>query len=154
MKQETNELSEMLVQVGVTAKAVGVQKLTEMLKDIQQKSKEITDEDYENSKYVVSVVCNQFDITVSDFYSNKRKNNRRHALGCVCFILDKYYGFDYKKIEFVIKKSFSYVSILISEIKDMNPNHPYDKKTLEKLNLAIKEITNKIKNKKDEPRIN
>lgn len=140
MSQETNDISNMLVQVGVTAKVVGVQKLTEMLKDIQQKSKEITEEDYVNANFVVEIVCNNFQITKEDFYSNKRKNNRRFALGCVCYILNSNYEFDYKKIEFIIKKSFSYVSILISEIKDMSSSHPYDKKILEKLTLSINEI--------------
>jgi chromosomal replication initiation ATPase DnaA len=143
MSQENNEISNMLMQVGVTAKVVGVQKLTELLKDIQKNSKEITEDDYIKAKYVVEIVCKHFDITIDYFYSNKRSNNRRHALGSVCYILDKYYGFETKKIEFIIKKSFSYVSILISEIKSMSKSHPYEKKILEKLNLSIQEINNK-----------
>ena len=81
-------------------------------------------------------------MSISDFYSNKRKNDRRYALGSVCYILHKQKNFDYKKISFITKKSFTYISILIKEIEQMSITHPFEKKILQKLEIIKTKIDN------------
>ena len=140
MNQETEDISKMLNEVGVTAKIVGVSKLTEILKYIQKTHQDITEKDYENAKKVIVKTCKHYDMTFDDFYSKKRKNERRYALASVCYILNKEYNFNLDKISFLVKKSVFFVSILINEIGDMNKKHPVDLKVLTRLDKILSEI--------------
>lgn len=138
--QETEDISKMLNEVGVTAKIVGVNNLTQMLKNIQKIHKDINEKDYENANNVILSTCKHYDMTFDDFYSKKRKNDRRYALATVCYILNKEYKFSPEKISFVVKKSVFFISILINEIMDMNKKHPVDAKVLNKLDKILSEI--------------
>ena len=143
MNQETQEpedISKMLNEVGATAKIVGVNKLTEILKHIQKTHQDISEKDYENAKNVIVKTCKHYDMTFEDFYSKKRKNERRYALATVCYILNKEYKFNLDKISFVVKKSVFFVSILINEVMDMNRKHPVDIKVLTRLDKILSEI--------------
>jgi chromosomal replication initiation ATPase DnaA len=140
MNQETEDISKMLNEVGVTAKIVGISQLTEILKYIQKTHQDISEKDYENAKNVIVITCKHYDMTFEDFYSKKRKNERRYALATVCYILNKDYNFNLDKISFIVKKSIFFVSILINEIGDMNKKHPVDLKILNKLEKILLEI--------------
>ena len=133
MNQEKEKFTKMLTEVGNTAEIIGVDKLTELLKDIQKSQKEITQEEYDKAMAIIKVVCENYSISIEEFYNNKRKNNRRYAIASVCYILNKIEKFDYQKISFMTKKSFTYISILIKEISEMSITHPFDKKILTKL---------------------
>lgn len=133
MNQEKEKFTKMLTEVGNTAEIIGVDKLTELLKDIQKSQKEITQEEYDKAMAIIKVVCENYSISIEEFYNNKRKNNRRYAIASVCYILNKTEKFDYQKISFMTKKSFAYISILIKEISEMSITHPFDKKILNKL---------------------
>ena len=142
MSQEKEEFTKMLKEVGVTANIVGVDKLTNLLKEIQKTHKDLTEEEYKNAMNIIAIVSDCYEMSISDFYSNKRKNDRRYALGSVCYILHKQKNFDYKKISFITKKSFTYISILIKEIEQMSITHPFEKKILQKLEIIKTKIDN------------
>jgi chromosomal replication initiation ATPase DnaA len=141
MNQE-EDITKMLMEVGETAKIIGVSSLTKMLKEIQKTKKDLSEVEYEKAMEIISIVCDVYEMSVNDFFSNKRKNNRRYALGSVCHILYKENKFDYKKISFITKKSFTYISILIKEIQDMDITHPFEKKILQKLDIIKLKIEN------------
>jgi chromosomal replication initiation ATPase DnaA len=140
MNQETDDISKMLNEVGVTAKIVGVTELTKILKHIQKTHEDISENDYENAKNIIIKTCSHYDMTFEDFYSKKRKNERRYALASVCYILKIKYNFNLDKISFLVKKSVFFVSILINEIQDMNRKHPVDLKILTRLDKILSEI--------------
>ena len=142
MSQENLDISNMLKEVGATASIVGVAKLTEILKDIRNTHKEITQEEYEKAIGIINLVCQEYSMNLDDFYSTKRKNNRRYALGSVFYILYEKNKLDFEKISLITRKPYSLISILIKEIKEMNDTHPFDKQILLKLN----EVLNKLEN--------
>lgn len=143
MSQEKSDILKMLMEVGTTAEIVGVTKLTEILKDIQKTQKDLTIEEYEKAMSIINVVCETYSMSLEDFYSNKRKNNRRYALGSVFYILYKKENFDYEKISFITKKPFPLISILIKEIKEMSKTHPFEKQILSKLDTILLKLENK-----------
>ena len=136
MNQENLDISKMLTEVGHTANAVGVAQLTKMLKDIRKIQKELTKEEYELAIRVIEIVCETYDMTVDEFYSNKRKNNRRSALATVFFILYEIYKLNFEKICFITNKPFSLISVLIKEVKELDISHPIDKIVLNKLQIV------------------
>lgn len=142
MSQEKSDILKMLMEVGTTAEIVGVTKLTEILKDIQKTQKDLTIEEYEKAMSIINVVCETYSMSLEDFYSNKRKNNRRYALGSVFYILYKKENFDYEKISFITKKPFPLISILIKEIKEMSRTHPFEKQILSKLDNILLKLEN------------
>lgn len=142
MSQEKSDILKMLMEVGTTAEIVGVTKLTEILKDIQKTQKDLTIEEYEKAMSIINVVCETYSMSLEDFYSNKRKNNRRYALGSVFYILYKKENFDYEKISFITKKPFPLISILIKEIKEMSKTHPFEKQILSKLDTILLKLEN------------
>ena len=142
MSQEKDDISKMLMEVGATAEIVGIAKLTEILKDIQKTQKDLTIEEYEKAMSIIGVVCETYAMSLEDFYSNKRKNNRRYALGSVFYILYKKQSFDYEKISFITKKPFPLISILIKEIKEMSRTHPFEKQILSKLDDILLKLEN------------
>jgi hypothetical protein len=60
----------------------------------------------------------------------------------VFFILYKKYDFDYNKIHYVTKKSFTVISTLIKEVEEMSRTHPFEKKMLSKLDNILLKIEN------------
>jgi hypothetical protein len=142
MSQEKSDILKMLMEVGTTAEIVGVSKLTEILKDIQKTQKDLTIEEYERAMRIINLTCETYSMSLEDFYSNKRKNNRRYALGSVFYILYKKEGFDYEKISFITKKPFPLISILIKEIKEMSKTHPFEKQILSKLDTILLKLEN------------
>jgi len=142
MSQEKDDISKMLMEVGATAEIVGVSKLTEILKHIQKSQKELTIEEYDKAMFIINIVCETYSMSLEDFYSTKRKNNRRYALGSVFYILYKKYDFDYEKISFITKKPFPLISILIKEIKEMSRTHPFEKQILSKLDNILLKLEN------------
>jgi chromosomal replication initiation ATPase DnaA len=143
MIQDKN-ISKMLVELGATAEIVGVERLTQILKEIRKNEKNLTVDEYQTAMQIIEIVCTTYDITIDDFYSNKRKNNRRYALSSVFFVLNKKLNYDYEKISIITKKPFSIISILIKEISEMDKKHPFDNQILTKLDEIV-EKTNMIK---------
>jgi len=143
MIQDKN-ISKMLVELGATAEIVGVERLTQILKEIRKNEKNLTVDEYQKAMQIIEIVCTSYDITIDDFYSNKRKNNRRYALSSVFFVLNKKLNYDYEKISIITKKPFSIISILIKEISEMDKKHPFDNQILTKLDEIV-EKTNMIK---------
>lgn len=142
MNQQKEDFTKMLKEVAVTANVVGVDKLTNLLKEIQKNHKDISQTEYENAMQVISVVSECYNMSIDDFYSNKRKNDRKYALASVCYILRNKEKFSLKKISFVTRKSYEYISILMKEIDDLNVTHPFDKKYLQKLEIIKSKLNN------------
>ena len=142
MSQEKDDISKMLMEVGATAEIVGVSKLTEILKHIQKSQKELTIEEYDKAMFIINIVCETYSMSLEDFYSNKRKNNRRYALGSVFYILYKKYDCDNEQISFITNKPFPLISILIKEIKEMSRTHPFEKQILSKLDNILLKLEN------------
>jgi chromosomal replication initiation ATPase DnaA len=142
MSQETQQFTELLKQVGTTAKVVGVEKLTEILKEVKKNYKDISPEQYQISQNVIKIVCEVYEISYDDFFDNKRKNMRKYALSIVCYVLNEIYKMDYEIISFIVKKSKGLISVLISDIKQLNKNHFQDKQTLVKLDKVLTLINN------------
>lgn len=139
MNQE-NDFTKMLKEVGITAEIVGVSNLTSLLKYIQKNHKEINEEDYKNAMNVIEVVCKNYNITIEDFYSNKRKNDRRYALGTVCYILNKKMNFKIISICYIVKKAHVFVYGLVKQIEELDEKHPSDRVFVKKLNNIISEL--------------
>jgi len=142
MSQETQQFTELLKQVGTTAKAVGVEKLTEILKEVKKNYKDISPEQYQISQSVIKTVCEVYEISHDDFFDNKRKNMRKYALSIVCYVLNEIYKMDYDTISFIVKKSKGLISVLISDMKQLNKNHFQDRQTLVKLEKVLTLINN------------
>ena len=142
MSQETQQFTELLKQVGTTAKVIGVEKLTEILKEVKKNYKDISPEQYKISQNVIKIVCEVYEISYDDFFDNKRKNMRKYALSIVCYVLNEIYKMDYEIISFIVKKSKGLISVLISDIKQLNKNHFQDKQTLVKLDKVLTLINN------------
>ena len=140
MNQEKENFTKMLMEVGTTVEIVGVERLTELLKDIQKIHKDITYEQHEEALKVILVTSKNYDMTFDDFFSKKRKNDRRFALGTVCFILNKKLNFDANAISLIVKKGVGFVYFLIKEIEEMDKNHPVDKKILNKIENILQEL--------------
>lgn len=140
MNQEKEKFAKMLTEVANTTEIIGVDKLTELLKNIQKSQKEITEEEYSKANTIIKAVCDNYSISIEEFFSNKRKNNRRYAIGTVCYILNKIEKFDYEKISFVTNKPFPIISVLIKEISEMSITHPFDKKILNKLEVIKSQL--------------
>lgn len=139
MIQDKN-ISKMLVELGATAEIVGVERLTQILKEIRKNEKNLTIDEYQKAMQIIEIVCTSYDITIDDFYSNKRKNNRRYALASVFFVLKKIFNYDYEKISIITKKPFSIISILIKEISEMDKKHPFENQILTKLDEIVEKI--------------
>lgn len=139
MIQDKN-ISKMLVELGATAEIVGVERLTQILKEIRKNEKNLTIDEYQKAMQIIEIVCTSYDITIDDFYSNKRKNNRRYALASVFFVLKKIFNYDYEKISIITKKPFSIISILIKEISEMDKKHPFENQILIKLDEIVEKI--------------
>lgn len=139
MIQEKN-ISKMLVELGATAEIVGVERLTQILKEIRKNEKNLTVDEYQKAMQIIEIVCETYDITIDDFYSNKRKNNRRYALSSVFFVLNKKFNYDYEKISIITKKPFSIISILLKEILEMDKKHPFENQILTKLDEIVEKI--------------
>lgn len=144
MNQESKELSEMLTQVGITARIVGVSKLTELLKTLQKTQKDITEEELSKSKQIIEIVCKNFGVTFEDFFKNKKTRERKQALSVICYILNKIIKLEYQKISFIVKKSTAVVSVSVNEISNLNPYYKFNKTLKEKLDLTLLEVNNKL----------
>jgi chromosomal replication initiation ATPase DnaA len=141
MNQETNNISNVLLELNKTIQVIGKDKLLELLKISRENETNLTDEIKLKSQEVIKIVCDEFNIDVDDFYSRTRKNNRRYAIGITAMILKDYLNLDIADISFLLKKPNNLVSIYCTEVHELNPKHKSDIYIIER----IKNINQKLK---------
>jgi chromosomal replication initiation ATPase DnaA len=141
MNQETNNISNVLLELNKTIQVIGKEKLLELLKISRENETNLTDEIKLKSQEVIKIVCDEFNIDVDDFYSRTRKNNRRYAIGITAMILKDYVNLDIADISFLLKKPNNLVSIYCTEVHELNPKHKSDIYIIER----IKNINQKLK---------
>jgi hypothetical protein len=142
MNQEktNNNISNIFLEVNKTIEHLGLDETIGLLKTSRQKFSILTKEEKEYSNTIVEVVCDCFNISISEFYSTARKNNRRYAIGIVAMILTDIKGIDISDVSFLLKKPINLVSMYRKEIKELNPNHKSDIKIIEKINQTLTKI--------------
>lgn len=149
MNQETTNItdaSRILQQVDKTLNVIGTEKLLEILIYSRKNNIQITEDQVKYSEQIVQFTCDEFGISLLEFYSSKRKNNRRNAIGVCALFLQDEVGLDNSNISYILKKPENLTSIYKNEIVSLNPSHKVDVKTLEK----IKNIKNKLNILKNE----
>jgi chromosomal replication initiation ATPase DnaA len=141
MNQETNNISNVLLELNKTIQVIGKDKLLELLKISRENESNLNVEIKLKSQEVIKIVCDEFNIDVDDFYSRTRKNNRRYAIGITAMILKDYLNLDIADISFLLKKPNNLVSIYCTEVYELNPKHKSDIYIIER----IKNINQKLK---------
>jgi hypothetical protein len=144
MNQEktNNNISNVFLEVSKTIEHLGVDETIGLLKTSRQKLSTLTEEEKQSSQMIIKIVCDCFNISVSDFYSATRKNNRRYAIGITAMILTDNLGIDISDVSFLLKKPINLVSLYRKEAKELNPNHKSDIKIIEKINDINSVLTN------------
>ena len=141
MNQETNNISNVLLELNKTIQVIGKDKLLELLKISRENESNLNEEIKFKSQEVIRIVCGEFNIDVDDFYSRTRKNNRRYAIGITAMILKDYLNLDIADISFLLKKPNNLVSIYCTEVHELNPRHKSDIYIIER----IENINQKLK---------
>jgi chromosomal replication initiation ATPase DnaA len=145
MTQETNNISNVLLELNKTIRIIGTEKLLELLKFSRENESNLGDEVKLKSQVIIKIVCDEFNIDVNDFYSRTRKNNRRYAIGVTAMFLKQYLKLDVADISFLIKKPNNLVSIYCAEVYELNPNHKSDINIIQKINnidIKLKTLNN------------
>ena len=133
MNQETNNISNVLLELNKTIQVIGKDKLLELLKISRENESNLNEEVKLKSQQVIKIVCEEFNIDVDDFYSRTRKNNRRYAIGITAMILKDYLNLDVADISFLLKKPNNLVSIYCTEVHELNPKHKSDIYIIERI---------------------
>ena len=141
MNQETNNISNVLLELNKTIQVIGKDKLLQLLKISRENESNLNEEVKLKSQQVIKIVCEEFNIDVDDFYSRTRKNNRRYAIGITAMILKDYLNLDVADISFLLKKPNNLVSIYCTEVHELNPRHKSDIYIIER----IENINQKLK---------
>ena len=141
MNQETNNISNVLLELNKTIQVIGKEKLLELLKISRENESNLNEDIKIKSQEVIRIVCGEFNIDVDDFYSRTRKNNRRYAIGITAMILKEYLNLDIADISFLLKKPNNLVSIYCTEVYELNPKHKSDIYIIER----IENINQKLK---------
>lgn len=141
-KTNNNNISNIFLEVNKTIEHLGLDETIGLLKTSRQKFSILTEEQKEYSKTIVKIVCDCFNISIQDFYSAARKNNRRYAIGITAMILTDNKKIDISDVSFLLKKPLNLVSMYRKEAKELNPNLKSDIKIIEKINQILTNIKN------------
>jgi hypothetical protein len=144
-KTNNNNISNVFLEMSKTIEHLGVDETIGLLKTSRQKYSTLTENQKQASQIIIKIVCDNFNISISDFYSATRKNNRRYAIGITAMILTDEQGIDISDVSFLLKKPMNLVSLYRKEVKELNPQHKSDIKILEKI-TNINEVLTNIKN--------
>jgi transcriptional regulator with XRE-family HTH domain len=146
MEQETNNVSKVLKELDKTIQLIGTEKLLEILKYSRMTSTNINENQINRSLDIIKIVCDEFGISISEFFDNNRKTGRRVTIGVSAFIIQKEMNLSNSDISYILKKSDEAVSLYKQEIIRLNSNHPQDRQVLEKIKTISETIKNTIKN--------
>ena len=143
---EQNEVSIVFKELDKTIQKIGAEKLIQILKYSRKNTASLSEEQIQEALKIVQIVCDEFKITLEDFFDTKRKNNRRVSIGISAFILQKKLNLDTSNISYILKKPDTLVSLYKQEILRLNEEHPSDKPIFEKLKNINNNIDNLYKN--------
>lgn len=146
MEQESNSVSKVLKELDRTIQVIGTEKLLEILKYSRLNTTNINEAQINRSLEIIKVVCDEFNITLVEFFDRKRKTNRRTAIGISAYLIQKELNLDNSNISYILKKPDESVSLYKQEIIRLNSNHPQDKQILEKIKKISETINSKLKN--------
>lgn len=139
-QEQQKTTTTLLTEINKTIQVLGIDKLVDILKHIRKKSVEITQEQVDQSEIIIKLVCEEFDITIDEFYSHKRLKDRRYAVGVCAFLLQNKVGLDNSDISFLLRKPADMISIYKNSINYLNDRRPDDYKILKR----ITNINNKL----------
>jgi hypothetical protein len=144
MNQETtnNNVTNVFKELNKTIEAIGSDRLIEILKYSRKSVSSLTDEQIEKAELIIALVCEEFDISLQEFFSARRKNNRRYAIGICALFFQNNIGIDNSDIAYILKKPQSTTSTYKNDILLLKENHPVDSSILQK----IQNIKNKLNN--------
>lgn len=140
MEQETNNVSKVFKELDKTIQVIGTEKLIEILKYSRLSTANITEEQINRSLEIIKVVCDVFNLSVSEFFNNNRKTGRRITIGVSAYLIQKELNLNNSDISYILKKSDEAVSLYKQEIIRLNSNHPQDRKVLEKISIISETI--------------
>ena len=143
--QEQKTTTTLFSELNKTIQVVGVEKLVDILKHIRKKSVEITQEQVDQSEVIIITVCEEFAISLDEFYSHKRLNDRRYAVGVCALLLQNKVGLDNSDISFLLRKPADIVSIYKNSINLLRDARPDDLKILKRItniNSKLKDLQN------------
>lgn len=146
MGQETNNVSMVFKELDKTIQLIGADKLIEILKYSRKNPPTLDEEKIQKALQLIQIVCDEFNITLIEFFDIKRKNNRRISIGICAYLIEKKLNLDNSNISYILKKSDALVSLYKQEILRLNENHPSDKQILKKMNNINANIENLFKN--------
>lgn len=140
MEQETNNVSKVLKELDLTIQVIGTEKLLEILKYSRLSTTSINQEQINRSLEILQVVCDEFNISLSEFFNNNRKTVRRITIGVSAFLIQKEINLNNSDISYILKKSDEAVSLYKQEVIRLNSNHPQDRQILEKINIILNKL--------------
>ena len=140
MNQETNNVSKVLKELDKTIQVIGTDKLIEILKYSRLNMANINEEQINRSLEIIKVVCDEFNISLIEFFDRKRKTNRRTAIGICAYLIQKELNLDNSNISYILKKPDEVISLYKQEIIRLNSNHPQDIQVLEKIKIISETI--------------
>jgi chromosomal replication initiation ATPase DnaA len=140
MTQETNDVSKVLKELDKTIQVIGTEKLIEILKYSRLNMANINEEQINRSLEIIKVVCDEFNISLVEFFDRKRKTNRRTAIGICAYLIQKELNLDNSNISYILKKPDEVISLYKQEIIRLNSNHPQDIQVLEKIKIISETI--------------
>ena len=143
MEQETDSVSKVLKEIDKTIQVIGTKKLIEILKYSRLSTTNITEEQINRSLEIIKAVCDEFNISLSEFFNNNRKTGRRVTIGISAFLIQKEMNLNNSDISYILKKSDEAVSLYKQEVVRLNPSHPQDIKILEKIKTITEQINKK-----------
>ena len=143
--QEHKTTTTLFSELNKTIQVLGVEKLVDILKHIRKKSVEITQDQVDQSEVIIKTVCEEFAISIDEFYSHKRLNDRRYAVGVCALLLQNKVGLDNSDISFLLRKPADIVSIYKNSINLLRDVRPDDLKILKRIaniNIKLKDLQN------------
>lgn len=142
MNQETTNaelLPNFFKELNKSIEIIGIKKLIEILRYSRKTTEHLSEEQISKVNSIIELVCDEFGITLEEFFSTSRKNNRRHAIGACALFFQNNIGMDNCDISYVLKKPESITSAYKNDILLLKSNHPIDVKILQKIeNIKIK----------------
>jgi hypothetical protein len=143
--QEQKTTTTLFSELNKTIQVLGVEKLVDILKHIRKKSVEITQDQVDQSEVIIKTVCEEFAISIDEFYSHKRLNDRRYAVGVCALLLQNKVGLDNSDISFLLRKPADIVSIYknsINLLRDVRPDDTKILKRIANINSKLKDLQN------------
>ena len=135
-----NNVSKVLKELDKTIQVIGTDKLIEILKYSRLNMANINEEQINRSLEIIKVVCDEFNISLIEFFDRKRKTNRRTAIGICAYLIQKELNLDNSNISYILKKPDEVISLYKQEIIRLNSNHPQDIQVLEKIKIISETI--------------